>query len=264
MTLLKKLENLKKRKNRIDELHPVAYHLAALRRLLASIAAVFVLAFFITFFFSDEILSWIILTAGNSGYRMVYLSPQEIMIQQFRIAGMGALLFGAPFILFCLYCFVRIALNKRERRFALAVASAGYLCFWAGLYFVCRLVFPLMLQFFIGVNQGYDIISTVSVKNFIDLYFMICVIFGVITELPVVCVFLAAAGILTTDRMRMVEKPVIVAAFVIGAVITPPDIISQLLVAVPVVMLYKVSEFLVWIFQMRHKKSKQNEESYNE
>lgn len=247
------MRRLKKRSSQ-DEALPLAQHLAALRALLLQISAVLVLAFSGTFIVSKRLLDWLISIAEDSGYELVYLSPQEIVLQQFRIAGMGALLLGLPLIVASVYRFVRVALNSRERVMAVLLCMAGCLCFCFGVVFAYRLVYPLMLQFFYGVNSGYSIASAVSIGSFIDLAFLVFMIFGCITELPVFCVLLAFAGLLTVDRMKMAERPVIVVMFVISALLTPPDVVSQLLVAVPMAVLYKLSEVLVWVCQRRKRR----------
>lgn len=247
-------KRLMKKRSRRDEAVPLEQHLKALRTLLLQVCIVFAAAFSGTFAVSKMILNWFIGVAEDSGYKLVYLSPQEVVLQQFRIAGMGGLLLGLPLIAVSLYWFIRVALSRKERVAAVLLCMAGCLCFCLGVVFACMLAYPLMLQFFYGVNSGYSIASAVSVGGFIDLAFLVFLIFGCVTELPVFCVLLALAGVMTLDRMRVAEKPVFVAAFIIGALLTPPDVVSQLLVAVPLIVLYKLSEVLVWICQKRNKR----------
>lgn len=191
--------------------------------------------------------------ADTNGYQMVYLSPHEVLLQQFRIAGAGALFFGLPLLVVLVYGFLRIALKKKERIAIGTLGVIGYALFWCGLIFAYKIMCPLMLRFFYDVNNLYNIASAVSVESFLSLVITVFVVFGSIMELPVVCTALALLGVLSHGVMKSVEKPDIVLMFLASAVVTPPDVVSQLMVAIPLVLLYKISEGLVWICR-RHKK----------
>lgn len=243
-----------KKRHKGDEAVPLVQHLAELKRMVLTTALIFVFFFTGTFVFSKQLLESLIRLAEGCGYEIMYLTPQEIVMQKFRIAGSGAVLLGAPLMLFGVYRFIRIALNKRERLAGIMTAVFGYGAFWLGAVFAYRVTYPLMLQFFIGVNNEYVAASAVSIEGFISLAFTVFLVFGCITELPVFCVLLAETGVLTVGKMRMAEKTVVVAMFALGALITPPDVISQLLVAVPMIVLYKFSELLVWICEKRKKR----------
>lgn len=254
---LRKFLTVWKQKHRCeDKAVSIAEHLAALKHALVAAVLIVFLAFCFTFVFSKSILNWLLSVAEGCGYSMVFLSPQEILIQQLRIAGISALLFGSPLVFMCVYSFVKVALSKKERVAIVCLCTAAYVLFWCGMLFAQKLAYPLILQFFTGVNAGYSVTSAVSVEGYVTLAITVFTIFGCVTELPVCCIVLALAGALSYETMRKMEKPAIVLMFVVGAVITPPDVVSQLLVAVPLTVLYKVSEVLVWLCWRMGKREK--------
>ena len=151
-------------------------------------------------------------------------------------------------------------LTKKEKvgiRFGL-IFGVGF--FALGAFFAYKVVLPFMLQFLIKQGQGTDYVASVSIANYISFLLLIFTIFGFIFEMPLVSVILSRLGILTPKIMRKIRGGAIVAIFVVAAIITPPDIFSQIMVGVPMVALYELSIGLCILFQKRRKAAEKAEE----
>ena len=151
-------------------------------------------------------------------------------------------------------------LTKKEKagiRFGL-LFGVGF--FALGAFFAYKIVLPFMLQFLIKQGQGTDYVASVSIANYISFLLLIFTIFGFIFEMPLVSVILSRLGILTPKIMRKIRGGAIVAIFVVAAIITPPDIFSQIMVGVPMVALYELSIGLCILFQKRKQAAEEEEE----
>lgn len=241
---------------------PLSGHLRELRnRLLICLLALFVCSVvFLNYaqWFVDK------LTAMGKayGYVYVYLSPQELLIEYFQVTLIAAACVCLPLLLYQLWAFARPGLSREENRTVGLCLFFGLFCFVGGVYFAYRITLPFMLAFLIGVNSlGSGISASISVQNYINFLLTVFIIFGCIFEMPMVSVVLTRFGLLKPGVMRKARKVVIVVIFFIAAVITPPDVFSQIMVAVPMVILYELSIFLCAM--LTRKSQKKAEEAEN-
>lgn len=117
--------------------------------------------------------------------------------------------------------------------------------FYIGMTFAFKIVIPFIINYFYGVNDAVEVQGAVSVEKFISLIKGMLLGFGVVFEIPIISYLLGSIGIASSEKMRKYRKVVIVLAFIIGAFMTPPDVISQCMVALPTILLYEVSILLV-------------------
>lgn len=181
-------------------------------------------------------------------YHFVYLAPQELLMQYFSVAFLMALCVTLPVILYELWAFISPGLRKNENLFFILAMVFGLICFCAGVYFAYRVMLPFMLYFLISLNGGTGVEAAVSVQNYIGFLMTIFVIFGLVFELPVLSVILTQMRLLKVEWMKKGRKLIIVVIFFVAAVITPPDVVSQVMVAVPMMILYEVSIILCSAF----------------
>ncbi len=186
-------------------------------------------------------------------YHFVYLAPQEMLMQYFSVAFIMAVCLSMPVILYEIWAFVSPGLRKNENLFFVLALVFGLICFCGGVYFAYRVMLPFMLYFLITLSSGTGVESAVSVQNYISFLMTIFVIFGVVFELPVLSVLLTQMNLLKVEWMKKGRKFVIVLIFFIAAVITPPDVLSQVMVAVPMIILYQVSIILCTFFKKLRK-----------
>jgi sec-independent protein translocase protein TatC len=168
-----------------------------------------------------------------------------------------------PIMLYQLWSFIAPGLYSREKRLAVPFVGSSCLLFAAGGYFCWRLVFPMAFQYllgFAGPVGPLQVTPTVMIDEYIDFCMRMLIAFGVVFELPVLVTFLSLAGLVTHRHLIRFARYFVVIAFVIAAVITPPDIVSQFLLAIPLCLLYAISIGIAWLFTRGREKKAQSAE----
>ena len=223
-------------------------HLKELRNRLIVCAVVFVAAVVVTLAYADRLID--LLTAMGQGfYTFVSIAPQEKLMQYFRVSLLAALVVTVPVALYQIYAFAKPGLKKSETFFLKLVILLGLALFVVGVLFAYKLMMPFMLQFLSTGIEGADYIqTTTSIESYVSLCLTMFIIFGCVFEMPLVTIILSKMGIANPQIMKKARGVAIVLIFFIAAVVTPPDIVSQCMVAIPMVLLYFISIFLSGIF----------------
>jgi len=249
----------KKDKKPIGEMG-IVEHLSELRKRIFVIVIVFLTVIVIGFNFCDELVAMLVENAKIIGYEMVYIAPGELFAQYIRLAIVGGVVFSSPVILFETWLFVKPALMKNEKIIVFLSLMAGFICFVLGASFAYFIVVPITLTFFMSVDQYQSVQATISIQNYMSFVLTTLITFGIIFEMPVVTILLSELGLLKTEWLTKSRKIVIVVIFIIAAIITPPDVISQTLVAIPMIMLFEVSVLFSKIIRKRKKNPEDDEE----
>lgn len=217
-------------------------HLKELRKVIVSIAAAFVIVMLVGYYFAPDFVKMCLDLAD--GYTFVQTGPAELLGQYVLMSVILGIVAAVPVAIWQIYRFASPGLKKKESRTFLSVMLAGVLFFFVGAVFCVLIVLPFTLQFFLSLNT-IDVQGMYSVKEYMTYMYGVIVAFGIIFEIPVVASLLALLGILKPDVMISGRRLVIVLNFIIGAAITPTDVLSQLLVAIPMCLLYEVSILFV-------------------
>lgn len=252
----------KKGKNAEKEM-ALSGHLKELRNRILICVVCLVVTFVVCLTYAPQIVEFLTDMGKDYGYRYVYIAPQELLMQHFSISLLAAVCVTFPVILYQVWAFIRPGLKKKENLLFVLAVIFGLLCFLAGVYFAYRIMLPFMLEFLIGVSMGTDISAAITVGNYIAFLLTMFVIFGLVFELPVVSVLLTQLGILKVAWMRKGTRVMIVVIFFLAAVITPPDVVSQIMVALPMIALYELS-ILISAVLMKFKRKKKAEEEAEE
>jgi sec-independent protein translocase protein TatC len=242
---------------------PLIEHLIELRqRLFYSVLAVFVF-FIVCFIFADQIFNILIIpyerAAGeNANLRLIFTAPQEYFFVQIKIAFFGALFIAFPVIATQLYKFVAPGLYKNERRAFLPFLVATPVLFLIGACMVFFLIMPLAMNFFLSMQQSGDgtkatIELLPRVSEYLGLIMTLIFAFGIMFQLPVVITLLSQAGLVSVESLKSKRKYAVVLAFIAAAVLTPPDPISQIGLAVPTLLLYEISIYSARLVERRRK-----------
>lgn len=174
------------------------------------------------------------------------------------VALVAGIILAAPFVINEFWKFFKPALHANEARYAQSAVLATTLLFFMGVLFGYFLLAPLSIHFLSSYSISESVVNQINVRSFIGTLTSICLATGLVFELPIVAFFLTKIGILTPAFMRKYRKHAIVVIFIIAAIITPPDVFSQTLVAIPLLLLYEVSIF-VSAGVIRSKNKKHNE-----
>lgn len=220
-------------------------HLTDLRRQLIKSIGLFSLFFVIVF---STISYWFpFVTRGHS---LIILGPLEVVKFYMSVSTALALGFALPFLSHFLWQFVKPGLNERESRFIILYFPFMFLLFLSGVGFGYFVVNPLSYNFLVSIGAiNFNVM--VSAQEYVSFLLMTTIPLGFLFELPVVALFLATIELLTSDSLKKIRKWSYVSLAVISALITPPDFISQLIVLIPMIILYEISVYVVLFTERR-------------
>jgi sec-independent protein translocase protein TatC len=230
---------------------PLLDHLIELRkRLMWSLAALFV-AFLVCFAFADDIYNVLVwpyqvAVGEDAPIGMIYTAPQEFFITQIKLALFGGFVLAFPVIAAQLYMFVAPGLYRNERQAFIPFLIATPVLFLLGAALVYFLIMPLAMSFFLSMQQSggdgqVQIQLTARVSEYLSLIMALIIGFGLCFQLPVLLTLLGRAGIVTSEGLKAKRKFAIVGIFAAAAFLTPPDVISQIGLAIPTLLLYEIS-----------------------
>lgn len=217
-------------------------HLAELRsRLIKSLLAV-AFGSCVAYIFLDEITNYLTMPVG----KLYYMRPGEAFFTYLKIDITAGFLIALPIIFYHAWKFFLPALTRNERAVLGILVPSSVVLFFAGLAFSFFLILPVALKFFMGFGEETENLQSMfSFASYFEFVILFVLPFGFVFELPLVIIVLAKIGLLTSDKLGKYRRYVIFFSFVIGALVTSPDVITQIAVAIPVILLYEVGYLVV-------------------
>jgi sec-independent protein translocase protein TatC len=216
-------------------------HLIELRNRLLRVVVVFVLVFIGLFPFANDIYTLLahpLLAKLPAGGQMIATAVTTPFFVPMKVAMLAAFVLVLPHTLYQLWAFVAPGLYAHERRITAPLVVASTLLFLAGMAFAYYLVFPVVFGFITGTApEGVAVMTDIG--NYLDFVMTLFIAFGMAFEVPVAVVLMVQFGIVRIETLKEIRAYVIVGAFVLGAIFTPPDVISQIMLAVPLWLLYE-------------------------
>jgi len=218
----------------------IAEHLKEFRSVIVSVAVVFFVVFVAIFAaFSNTLLSFVIQPIIARGIEVVFVSLAETLVTQLKLSLIAAFIVSLPFIVFRLWSFIGPGLYPHERKMIAPLFLVMLVLFAVGVVFSYVVVFSLVVEFLVYAAE--DLVTPmISVGQYVGFLFSFVVPFGLAFEMPVVMVVLAKLGLVTWKGLVKARRYVIFGITVLSAFLTPPDVLSLILLAVPMIILYEV------------------------
>lgn len=216
-------------------------HLTELRSRLLRILVIVALFFLGLFYFANDIYNFVSAPLNDllpENSTMIATEVASPFLTPFKLTFFVSLFLAMPFVLYQLWAFIAPALYQNERRLALPILMSSILLFYAGIAFAYFVVFPLIFGFFTSVGPTNVTVMT-DISSYLDFVLKLFFAFGLAFEIPIAAVILIVAGVITPEGLASKRPYIIVGCFVIGMLMTPPDILSQALLAVPMWLLFE-------------------------
>ncbi|MCY4380940.1 MAG: twin-arginine translocase subunit TatC [Proteobacteria bacterium] len=241
--------------NEPDE-SPLIYHLGELRsRLIRSLLVIFLL-FVISMAFSADlikILKWPLKRLGEN-FELNFIEVTEPFLVSLRVSLLSALIIAAPFWIYQVWRFAQPGLYLKERKYFSWFLLLSLFLFWLGVLFCFFIMLPLTLEFLIHFGKDFAT-AQLTLKSYISFFSTLVLGFGLAFQLPLVILILTLSGLITSESLVKARKYVIIGCFVFSALLTPPDWVSQVGLAVPLYLLYELGLFVVKFIEKKEDKA---------
>ena len=241
-----------------DDLKP---HIADLRKRLTISTITVVVMFFACFTFYEPILEWMMAPVKHAlpvGTSMIAVEIQETFFTAMKVAFFAGFIISLPVIFWQLWLFLAPGLYDHEKKLVVPFVFFATLMFLLGAAFAYYIVVPIGFDFLIAF--GNSVVSVLpSIGKYVGFFTKLMIGFGIAFELPVITFFLAKIGIVNDQMLKDFFRYAVVLIFIISAILTPPDVISQVLMAAPLLILYGVSIYIAKVFNPAQKEEEEEE-----
>lgn len=236
----------------------IVQHLAALRKRLIIILVINIGAALVCYQFMEILIQYILNL--NPGMQLVYLTPSEPLMALIELAVTCAVVLCFPITVLQIWMFISPGLYKKEKLYSLIALFFGFFFFIGGVVFGYFVALPITLDFFMRVNVE-SVTAAVSLKSFVSFCNSTLLSFGAVFELPILVLLLSSLGVLKPAFMKKSHGVLILIIFIIAAIITPPDVVSQVILAIPMVILLEISMGICIFIDKAKKKDARLKES---
>ena len=246
----------------MEQTQPLMSHLLELRdRLLRCIVAVIVVFIGLVYFSNDiyEFVSKPLVDQLPAGASMIATDVASPFFTPLKLTMVAAVFLSVPYLLYQIWAFVAPGLYKHERRLVMPLMFSSSLLFYCGVAFAYFVVCPLAFGFFAAISLG-DVEYATDITNYLDFVLSLFLAFGIAFEVPIAIILLCWTGATDPQTLREKRPYIIVGAFVVGMLLTPPDVISQTLLAVPMCLLFEIGLFFSRFYTRSHDEVEESRE----
>jgi len=244
-------------------------HLEELRSRIVRMALAFLAGSIGCWIYKERLLAWLIrpfqdaMAKGHHPGKATlhFGTPTALFIGYVHLAALAGLIFALPIILYQIWAFIAPGLYSREKKYAIPFVVSSVLLFLLGGWFGWAVAFPAAFDFLLNLSSEGLVEPTVMIGDYIDFITRMFIAFGATAELPILALFLSVAGLITHRHLIKFFRYFIVVAFILAAVLTPPDPLSQVLMAVPLIGLYGVSILVAWFITRARERRVAKEEA---
>jgi len=241
-----------------DEKQPFLSHLEELRKRLVVCALGVGVGFGIAYIFSERLFQLLVAPLKAvlpEGDQLIFTNLPEMFFAYLKVAFIAGILAAAPLIFYELWMFIAPGLYQKEKKMVIPFVVSSTILFVGGALFGYFVVFPFGFKFFIGFSNE-TVKALPSVKQYFSFSIKLLFAFGAVFELPVIIFFLSKMGIVTPQFLRQKRKYAILMTFALGAILTPPDVITQCMMAGPLIVLYEIG---ILVSKVAYKKKEEGE-----
>ena len=224
-----------------DKEQPLVQHLLELRNRILRAVVVVLVIFLGLFYFANDIYAFVsqpLRAYLPEGATMIATEVASPFLTPFKLTLVVSIFLAVPFILHQAWGFISPGLYQHEKKLAIPLLVSSVLLFYAGAAFAYYVVFPLVFGFFTSVGPE-DVAIMTDINRYLDFVLKMFFAFGIAFEIPVATVLLVASGVTTVDSLKTKRPYIVVGCFVVGMLLTPPDVISQSLLAIPMWLLFE-------------------------
>ena len=231
---------------------PLVQHLIELRRSLLHSVTAIVIFFLILFPFADEIYTFIAapIVQAIPGSNLIAIGVISPFLTPLKMSLILAIYIAMPYLLYQLWMFIAPALYRNEKRLVLPLVISSTILFYVGLLFSFYIVFPVIFNFLASVGPA-SVNFAPDIQYYLDFILKVSFAFGAAFEVPIVTILLIVFGATTAEKLKKNRPYIFIGAFVVGMVLTPPDMISQFLIAIPIWLLFETGLFFSSFFKVR-------------
>jgi sec-independent protein translocase protein TatC len=233
-------------------------HLIELKRRFLILFGMFLVAFVLCYWVSDKIyriiLSPLIEIIGDGGRKIIYTSLTEAFFSYIKLSAFAAFILVFPVCCYQVYAFIKPGLHKEERKMVASVLSLSPLLFYFGSFFMFYWVMPNAWLFFISyekVDVGLPLVLEARISEYLSLVIQLTLAFGISFQLPIIMIILSSLGLVSSESLKRKRRVAIVIIFIVAAILTPPDVFSQIALAIPLLLLYEFSILLCKLLEKK-------------
>lgn len=244
-----------------EESMTLLQHLDELRVRLKRISFAIILGCLACYSFAEKLFDYLVMpmvAVMPDQSSFIYTAPHEAFVTYLKVAALAGFFAASPYIFYQVWAFIAPGLYEEERKYIVPIAFFSAACFIGGGAFAYFIVFPFAFEFFMSFNTG-NIQAMLKLNEYLSFSMKLIFAFGLVFEMPLFALFLSRLGIVTATMMRKARKFAILFSFILAAILTPPDVVSQLLMAGPLMILYEISIIIAALFGKR-KASEETEE----